>query len=206
VPAADPQALLPAVVRGLDHAVGDILDALGGALNRALREQFAPLIGEFVGDVLVYEGDRRAAIQGRLRQAVDDAGLTGRPVDIVAHSLGGVIAFDLGAAQDDPLAIGRFITFGGQSPLFHVLDPEATVVAPYVSPTPSELPATIGAWTNLWEPRDPLAFIAAKVFVLASGASPDDRAVNAPASAGLITHTAYWALPGLAAAIRDELT
>jgi hypothetical protein len=40
----------------------------------------------------------------------------------------------------------------------------------------------------------------------ASGASPDDREVHAPASAGLITHTAYWTLPELAAAIRDELT
>jgi hypothetical protein len=78
-----------------------------------------------------------------------------QPVDVLAHSLGGVITFDT-ATADQPLWIRQFVTFGSQPSLFHVCDPRGGALTPYAG-APVQLPQSIGAWTNLWEPLDPVA-------------------------------------------------
>lgn len=195
-------------VHALDRAVGAVLGEVGGRVNTFLRTELGPHIGEFLGDIIVYHA-HRADIHARVRAALaahaPDQGTPDRPVSILGHSLGGVIAFDLAVAADPPLSIDHLVTFGSQSPLLHVVDPRVPMVPAFVPPTPSPLPATIGRWTNLWEPRDPLAFIAAKVFVLASGKPPTDVAVASLVSSGLWTHSSYWGLAELADVVRADV-
>jgi hypothetical protein len=120
---------------------------------------------------------------------------------MVGHSLGGVIAFDLAVAGERPLWTNGLVTFGSQSPFFHVLDPRGDLAA-FRPGQPVTLPPTIPCWTNLWEPLDILAFIAGKVFRLATGEPPTDQEVPHRGSFGLWTHSSYWIVPELADAIR----
>jgi len=191
----------------LDRVVGAAFGAAGSRLNTHFRTSLLPGITQFVGDILVYQRHREA-IGDRVRRVIDgvEPGL-GRtpdnPVDILAHSLGGVIAFDL-AASEDPLWVRRLITFGSQPSFFHVSDPRGGTLDAY-SGTPVQLPQSIGTWTNLWEPLDPLAFVVARVFRLHHGSLPDDKKVSHLASSGVWTHSGYWGLADVAREIRDAL-
>lgn len=192
----------------LDRVVGAAFGAAGGRLNSAFRTSFLPGITRGVGDILVYQR-HRAEIQDRVRHVIAEVDpALGRsaehPVDVLAHSLGGVIAVDLATAKESPLWIRRLVTFGSQSPFFHVCDPRGGVLTEYAG-TPVPLPASIGAWTNLWEPLDPVAFVAARVFRLADGSEPIDIEVPHLASSGLWTHTDYWKLKFVADAIGHAL-
>ena len=191
----------------LDRVVGAAFGAAGGRLNTALRTTLLPGITRGVGDILVYQR-HRAEINNRVRDVIAqvDPGL-GRspehPVDVLAHSLGGVIAVDMATAEE-PLWIRRLVTFGSQSPFFHVCDPRGGALTPY-SGTAIPLPESVRAWTNLWEPLDPVAFVAARVFRLADGSKPEDIEVPHLGSSGLWTHSDYWQLAFVADAIGTAL-
>lgn len=203
----DPRRAIRLVLHGMDHAVGAVLGAAGGGLNAFLRRTVAPGIGEFLGDLLVYQRHRQTIHDRVWREihAVDPLlGTQARPVDFFGHSLGGVIGFDMAAASEPPLWVDSLLTFGSQSPFLHVLDPRGATLAAYAG-APVPLPASIGHWTNLWEPLDPLAFIAARVFALDSGDLPDDRAVAHRATSGLWTHSTYWTAQELVDAAREAL-
>jgi hypothetical protein len=202
----DLKAKVKGLVRGIDRAVGAVVGSLAGGLNEYLRTSFGPNIGRFLGDVFVYQR-RHADIQRRLWEVLDREapgwGTEERPIPVIAHSLGGVISFDgLGHRR---LWIRRFITFGSQSAFFHVIDPRGPLGA-YKPGTPVGLPNAIGAWTNLWEPLDPLAFLAGRVFRLSAGKPPVDIEVPHRASSGLWTHSVYWTDEALVDAIRTALS
>lgn len=191
----------------LDRVVGAVVGLAAGQLNAYARQQLAPGVGRFTGDVLVYQ-HRSARIQARVREVIEQhapgAGTAEHPVRLIGHSLGGVIAVDLAVAGDPPLWTAGLVTFGSQWPLFQVVDPRRPAVAA-VDGTPVALPPSLGAWTNLWEPMDPLAFVAGRAFRLASGQAPRDVSAAHLASSGLWTHSAYWGLPELVQAVRDTL-
>ncbi|MFC6010796.1 hypothetical protein [Nocardia lasii] len=194
--------------RDVDRVVGAVVGGAAGRLNRSLRQSFLPEITKGVGDILVYQRHRDeiaqhvrdviAKVDPRLGRSAE------HPVDIVAHSLGGVIMVDL-ATSDEPLWIRRLITFGSQSPFFHVCDPRGGAIVPYAGERPVELPPTIRAWSNLWEPLDPVAFVAAHVFRLHDGSKPKDIKVPHLASTGLWTHTRYWKHPSVVEHIAETL-
>ncbi|MGW6909236.1 hypothetical protein [Streptomyces sp. NPDC054940] len=191
-------------LRDLDRIAGAAVSAVAGRINHAVRTRFGPGTTRFLGDVLVYQR-HRDAIHARVRACVDkvdpELGRSPeRPVRVVAHSLGGVIAVDMATAHE-PLWTERLVTFGSQSAFFHVCDPRGGKLLPYSGHAPVELPASLGRWTNLWEPLDVLAFAASQVFRLDDGSSPVDLPVPHTASTGLWTHSAYWDLPDVAAAI-----
>jgi triacylglycerol esterase/lipase EstA (alpha/beta hydrolase family) len=195
-------------LRELDRVVGAVLGTAGGRINSHVRSSMLPGITQYVGDILVYQRHRER-IHDRVREVVagvhPDLG-RGRehPVDVVAHSLGGVIAVDM-ATADDPLWVRSLVTFGSQSPFFHVCDPRGGRFTPFNGSALVPLPASLRRWTNLWEPLDVLAFIAARVFVLHDGSAPDDRAVPHLVSSGLWSHSAYWTLRNVADAIARAL-
>ncbi|MDH6130764.1 hypothetical protein P3T37_000131 [Kitasatospora sp. MAA4] len=201
------RGLAPVVRRRLvelDRVAGAAIQAVAGRFNQAVRTRFGAGISRFLGDVLVYQR-HRAAIHARVRDAVDaiDPALgrtADRPVRVVAHSLGGVIAVDLATAAT-PLWTRSLLTFGSQSAYFHLCDPRGGQLLPHRGTDPVALPPSLGRWTNLWEPMDVLAFVAAGVFRLHDGTTPLDVPINHTASAGLWTHSAYWDLPEVAAAI-----
>lgn len=190
----------------LDKVAGALISEVGGRVNEYVRLIRGPGLARFLGDVLIYQR-HRGEIQDRVRASLScigpDAGTQRHPVRVIGHSLGGVIAFDLAVAATPPMWTEVLVTFGSQSPLFHVIDPRGPSVADYRPGIPVALPDSLARWTNLWEPMDPLAFVASNVFKLAHGGRPDDVAVAHRASSGLWTHSVYWRLRELRNAIVD---
>jgi len=137
----------------------------------------------FTADVIVYQSHSyRQKIQQRIREVIDrelgqDVGRSGSPVKVIAHSLGGVAAFDMAQLAEDPLHIDTFVTLGSQPALFHLLDPREGLAA-YEEDKPVTLPDTIAHWTNVWDEYDLLAFAAGEVFRLHDGQRPIDIAVR----------------------------
>ena len=97
------------------------------------------------------------------------------------------------------------VTFGSQSPFFHVCDPRGGHLKPFHGQQLVQLPPSLGAWTNLWEPMDLLAFIAARVFRLHDGSPPLDLPIAHLTSSGMWTHSAYWHLPQAISEIEKAL-
>ncbi|MEV7393745.1 hypothetical protein [Streptomyces sp. NPDC091215] len=199
------RALIRRRLNDLDRVAGAAMQAIASRVNHNLRARLGPGATRFLGDVLVYQR-HRATIQARIREhiaAVDprlgqDAT---KPVRIVAHSLGGVIAVDM-ATADIPLWTSSLLTFGSQAAYFHLCDPRGGQLPVYTGSAPVTLPGSLARWTNLWQPLDMLAFAASRVFRLADGSSPDDIPLSHTVSAGLWTHSVYWSCPELAAMIR----
>lgn len=155
----------------------------------------------FYADLIVYQSHTyRPKIQQRVREVIDrelgaDAGSAGRPIKVVAHSLGGVIAFDMACTAHDPLHIKSFVTMGSQPAFFHLQDPREGV-APFEG-EPVTLPPTIGRWTNVWDEYDVLAFAAGEVFRLHDGTLPLDvrvRGTRSRLKGGLMlrSHMTYF--------------
>ena len=191
-------------LRQFDEVVGAVVGSTAGRLNEYLRIRLGPGVTEFLGDIFVYQRHRQRIhqrVREVLRTQAPDLGEQRNPVSVVGHSLGGVIAFDLAVAGESRLWTNGLVTFGSQSPFFHVLDPRGDLAA-FRPGQPVTLPPTIPRWTNLWEPLDILAFIAGKVFRLAAGEPPTDQEVPHRGSFGLWTHSSYWTVPELVDAIR----
>ncbi|ARZ71707.1 hypothetical protein SMD11_6131 [Streptomyces albireticuli] len=192
----------------LDRVAGAAMQALAGRVNHGLRTRFGPGTTRFLGDVLVYQRHRER-IHARVRERiaeVDPALGSGpeRPVRVVAHSLGGVIAVDMATARA-PLWTSSLLTFGSQAAYFHLCDPRGGRLPAYAGGGPVPLPPSLARWTNLWQPLDVLAFAASRVFTLDDGTPPVDVPLAHSASAGLWTHSVYWDLPELAHAIRAAM-
>jgi hypothetical protein len=192
-----------AVLHALDELVGTVIGKGLGQVNETLREYAAIPFINFFGDIIAYQRNQKA-IHQRLWEAIERSapgyGTELKPINVIAHSLGGVVSFDAALDQIRPLWIKAFLTFGSQAPFFHIVDPRGSLAA-YIRGHPVILPKTIGGWTNLWEPLDFLAFAASRVFRLYSGASPQDIEVDHLASYGLNTHSVYWGAPQLVSAI-----
>jgi hypothetical protein len=196
------------VLLGLDRGIGLQLGGLLGTVNHYVRKQLLPGMAEFLGDVFVYQR-RRQAIQQRLWDTIareaPTYGVEGRPLAVLGHSLGGVIIFDTAATGQPRLWVKTLVTFGSQSAFFHLVDPRGSPLAPYNPGRPVTLPASIGRWVNLWEPMDPLAFAAGRIFRLHTGEAPEDLGISHRVSAGLWTHSAYWSQPEFAGLIEHAL-
>lgn len=136
----------------------------------------------FMADVIVYQSHTyRKKIHTRVREVITrelgpDAGTAGRPVKVVAHSLGGVITFDMACAPDDPLHLDTLVTLGSQPGFFHLLDPREGL-AEY-DDEPVTLPPSIGRWTNVWDEYDVLSTASEEVFRLHDGTMPRDVRVR----------------------------
>jgi hypothetical protein len=207
--------VVDSVLSGADRLVGAVIGDVLGNVNHDLRATLVPGVAGFLGDVFAYQHHRRL-IQDAIWTEIDGhdstrgSGTAERPVHVVAHSLGGVISFHAATAADAgrPLFIDGFVTFGSQAGFFHILDPRESGLAPYVDGTPVVV-RSIRRWTNLWEPLDPLAFLAGKVFVLEDAGGRADTPVDRPtshlASSGLFTHGTYWESDELVDAVRSTL-
>ncbi len=186
------------LLHSLDRFTGKMLDNVLGQLNQNLRRLGGVQFVNFFGDVFAYQGAKEKFHQ-RLRDCVEQYapgwGSKERPINILAHSLGGVLSFDAAVLGQPPLWIDNFVTFGSQSSFFHIVDPRKSL-SPYTTQQPVQLPEQIKHWFNLWEPLDFLAFNAERVFRLAGGRSPKDIPVFSPTSRILgnfgITHGVYW--------------
>lgn len=193
-----------------DTARSQVRGYLGDKFRSArlwLTQQTLP----FIADVIVYQSHTyRAKIQQRVREVIErelgpDAGSASQPIKVVAHSLGGVVTFDMACANENPLHLKALVTLGSQPAFFHLLDPREDL-DPYQDEQPVTLPPTIRAWTNVWDEYDMLAFATGEVFRLHDGSIPKDVRVRATRSrlrGGLMmrSHLSYFTQAETAEAI-----
>ena len=155
----------------------------------------------FYADLIVYQSHTyRPKIQQRVREVMarelgPGAGSADQPIKVIAHSLGGVVLFDMACAAENPLHLDALVTLGSQPSFFHLQDPREGV-EPYAG-EPVALPSTIGRWTNVWDEYDVLAFLAGEIFTMHDGTPPVDVRVRGTRSrlrGGLLlrSHITYF--------------
>jgi len=183
----------------VDRLVGAALGSTVGRVYDLIRTVIAEQIADTFGDVITYQR-RQQEIHDRVRQVIrtvdPELGTREHPVHLAGHSLGATIALDLATIPPDatpgPVWTKSVLTFGSLWPVFHLCDPRSPALRPYTGEQAVRLPESVGRWTNLWEPLDPFAFLAANVFTLADGTAPNDVRVQPHYSGGLQTHSVYW--------------
>ena len=203
------------VMQGIDNALGRVIGNQLGRLNLNVRARLAVPISATLGDIISYQRqpDRiQDTLRAALAQHAPGYGTQGQPISVIAHSLGGVVAFDAAVqpvSETKRLWIKSFVTFGSQAAFFHIVDPRVPQLVPYRHDAPVKLPPSIAGWTNLWDPMDLLAFTAGTVFRLSDGRTPidisvEDRASELIAEKGW-AHSVYWESNELASALRTAL-
>ncbi|MGW2050261.1 hypothetical protein ACWCPF_34575 [Streptomyces sp. NPDC001858] len=140
-----------------------------------LSSQAAPPIG----DILRYQ----ARGEGLRRHISDVLRTVQPPVVILAHSLGGVACVDLLATENHRDRVKALVTVGSQAPFLYELD--ALHSLPFGAPLPPSFPQR---WINVYDPRDPLAYVGSEVF---GKDKVTDVAFNTRRPL-LRAHSAYW--------------
>ncbi|MFJ4534362.1 hypothetical protein ACIP39_00055 [Streptomyces tibetensis] len=139
------------------------------------RGAFTDSASLVAGDILLYQRDGDAM----RRFVADHISALEPPVTVVAHSLGGIMCVDLLATTSLPGV--RLVTVGTAAPLFWELDALRGLRAG------APLPPGFPEWTNVYDQRDFLAYVAAPVF--------GDRVRDVRVDNGLPfprCHSAYW--------------
>jgi len=163
---------------------------IGGPEGEALKA--------LAGD-LVYLGDdgRRCGVEERLATALATAEREGRPVILVAHSFGALVAYHhLQTRASEFPRIERWITVG--SLLGH---PELREVL-LAGGAQTGVPTGVGSWVNVRDPRDPLA---ARLVGLRTApgdtAAIEDRTTESPAAGDPHDPVRYLTDPATARAV-----
>ncbi|HEX8946184.1 MAG TPA: hypothetical protein VF785_23815 [Gemmatimonadaceae bacterium] len=95
---------------------------------------------------------KRCASESRLAAAISRARSEGRPIILVAHSLGALVSYDYLSTRTDSVLVSRFVTIGSMlgSPLRHM------IIGGDSTDTLSR-PASVKEWINVRNEQDPLA-------------------------------------------------
>jgi pimeloyl-ACP methyl ester carboxylesterase len=144
-----------------------------------------PLLKEFTEDTFRYFSSerRRCEADARLLEVVAQPSFQGRPLVVLAHSMGGIVtlaSLKKNAEQLDPedrLHIDRLVTVGTQVGQPLILK---GLFGSYTEP-PVPLPSTIAAWINIQNADDKLAFPAHASFAATdSRRVPQDVIIDTP--------------------------
>ncbi|MDB4874885.1 MAG: hypothetical protein JWM41_1331 [Gemmatimonadetes bacterium] len=158
---------------GCDYARGDRRATRDAAVDPTLKTVVS-LIGGFLSAINSLAGDsasgselrslaadasflsdarKRCGAEQRLADAVDQAAREGRPVIVVAHSLGSLVAYDYLSTRPDSAAVRRLVTLGsmvGSAELRRLLiggDSTDTLA----------VPKSVASWINIRQDGDQLA-------------------------------------------------
>ncbi len=182
-----------------------------GVFYAMIRHQYLRASAQFTGDLILYQrrkSELHAVIWEAIMRDAPGYGLKERPVDVIAHSLGSTMVFDLAVAGHPALHIDHLITCASQTAFFHVIGASPSPLDRADPDEPAVLPPTIGSWSNHFVPLDPWAFLAAPAFQLHDGTKPEDIEVYAgERSDRILTHAAshYWTHPVVLRTIRRDL-
>ncbi len=162
----------------VSNSVGFVADRAGDYASTRLlasnRKSLNGTLGRFFGDVFVYldsrgdkdtPGEIPTLILDAIDKAVADAP-DGEPLVIMAHSLGGVITFDLLSHYRPDLQVDLLITVGSQVShfeeikRFHVSDPSV----PNSLQTRAHKPDNIHRWINVFDIVDIFSYACEDVF------------------------------------------
>lgn len=148
----------PGDATGPAHELASVLGSVGRLLGLVAEwtgEHEAAALRSLAGDLL-YLGDprKRCPAEDRLARALAEARDEGRPVVLVAHSFGSLVAYHHFRTRDSAAAapVERYVTIGsliGRPEVREILvGPEGRVTA---------LPPGVRSWVNVRDPRDPFA-------------------------------------------------
>ena len=206
-PDAGTYGILSPVRAAIDRITGRVRQTASELTYGLIRNMARPAVGFFAGDVFAYLHleDLREKIQAAVRQKVSDALAARTPNEaliVVAHSMGGVIMIDMlsdlaKAGLPEDLKVDCLITVGSQPGLFRAVG-ALTGGAPNAGEKAPK-PGCVGAWYNVFDPLDPLAFRAAPIF-------NDVRDLTFDSATGVISaHTTYFKRPQFYARTRKRL-
>lgn len=205
--------------KGLKNLVSPVENVAANTVLLAVRRPLTARTALFLGDIFVYlrwrETDRSNGTVNRIFEPiitdlVSAAKLRTKndPLIVVAHSLGGVITYDLfsdpaavaniEAKSGSKLIIDAWITVGAQPGLFA----DMGLYGPQPGNTEDTYlprPAPVAAWLNIYDYTDILSFSCAKVFKDVDDFEFDNVS-------GLFdAHSAYFQRPGFYRKMRERL-
>lgn len=179
--------------------------AAGAVINPLVRKARPGLHKRgslFIGDVFQYLDQRRLPDGGKIITEVAaafDQANQARKIDyddlliIVAHSMGGIISYDILTRVQPALVCDLFVTVGSQVGMFAELGlfPSITIDpnVPSAGRAKVPVPDNIKRWINVFDPADALAYAASRVFDRV-----EDYAFSSEVSA-LTAHSMYFARP-----------
>ncbi|MEZ6063577.1 MAG: hypothetical protein R3C19_24775 [Planctomycetaceae bacterium] len=151
------------------NLAGSALDKAGDFASTKLlarsRASLNETLGRFFGDVFVYfnsRGDRSSPgqIPQRIIQAFDDAkaATPSEPLVIVAHSLGGVISYDILSHFRQDLHVDLFITVGSQVAHFEEMKLYHSSDRSVGPPNKVAKPQNVARWINVYDEVDIFAY------------------------------------------------
>ena len=190
------ERLLIEALGGGEYSIGGwVKGQLGGLVLRLGTPWFARRRGAMTddaspaaGDILLYQA-RGQEIRDFIRQRIANAA---RPRIVLAHSLGGIACVDL--LVKEALEVELLVTAGSQAPFLYEIN--ALQSLPYGQPLPDHFPR----WLNIYDLRDFLSYVGAKVF---KGRVRDVKVDNRQPFP--VSHSAYWSNPAVWKAIAEEL-
>jgi len=168
--------LIDKLERALGHDARGIVSAPANWYFRSRRGKLTDKHYEKFGDILRYQA-RGDELRSFLRDKI--AGFANDQVTILAHSLGGIAAFET-LIQYELRNVAHLVTFGSQAPFLYEIDALARLRRG------TSLPDNFPAWTNFYDLADPLSYKAEGIF--------DERVVDHEVKSGqmlLAAHSAY---------------
>jgi hypothetical protein len=186
--------------RAVSDAARDLGRSAAGAVINPVVRAARPGINKqailFLGDIFAYlsgrgtpgrgEGPIVQVVAGDFARASASRGADD-PMIIVAHSMGGIISYDILSHFRTDLVCDLFVTVGSQVGVFAGLGllsavPVDRTLPPDPGRTKARVPANIRRWINVFDPADVLGFKADGVF---------DRVEDYAFSAGVSSLTAH---------------
>jgi len=145
--------------------------AVSAGVAKWKREAMNVTIGQFVGDVFRYLVDCRAvgkgpAIGPRVVAAIEAAKAMPGPLVVVAHSLGGVIMYDVLTHDAPNIEVDVLITVGSQVGFFEEMKLYRKSDEGIPSTTVEKLPrpSSVQRWLNFYDLVDFFAYLCEPVF------------------------------------------
>ncbi|HTE44739.1 MAG TPA: hypothetical protein VK636_05800 [Gemmatimonadaceae bacterium] len=134
--------------------VGVIGSVLGALTSIASDSESGSEIRSLAADAsFLSDGRKRCAAESRLAVELDRARQEGRPVIVVAHSLGSLVAYDYLSSRSDSAVVRRLITVGSPigSPEMRrfLIGGDSTDVLAW--------PSSVSDWVNIRNESDPFA-------------------------------------------------
>jgi hypothetical protein len=153
--AGDPRAAREAngdpALKSFVSVIGNVLEALTSLVS---DKDAATELRSLSGDAsFLSDAHARCGAERRLADAIARAEREGRPVIIVAHSLGSLVSYDYLSSRRDSGVVQRVVSIGsplGSSDLRHLLiGGDSTEIF--------SLPRSVKSWINVRSSSDPLA-------------------------------------------------
>jgi hypothetical protein len=164
---------------------------------RTVRPWVNAKVTLFIGDVFIYINSRKPndggpiirEVMGAFERAAKARTSVDDKLVIVAHSLGGIISYDVLSSFAKNLDVDLFVTVGSQVGMFEELKllkgSDPNIKAPATIP----LLNNVKRWINVMDPNDVLAYSTGKIFANSTDTKFDNKV---PVWAA---HTTYFSRP-----------